>query len=126
MAVYVDAALRAKAGKFWCHLFADSTEELHAFAKRIGLKRCWFETSNNGLPHYDIHSFQIVEAISAGAIETDQWGAIYHLAKLDWDSDKIGQIMARRRRMHGFEYEYTAHDHKHPRQAPRGNSRARP
>jgi hypothetical protein len=35
----------------WCHMFADEAdcEELHIFAKKIGLKRQWFQGD-----HYDL------------------------------------------------------------------------
>lgn len=37
------------------HLVSDvSIEELHAFAKKIGLKRCWFHGVKKGHPHYDL------------------------------------------------------------------------
>jgi hypothetical protein len=35
------------------HLVADSREELHAFAAKVGIKRCWFD-GNRHHPHYDI------------------------------------------------------------------------
>ncbi|QWQ39587.1 DUF4031 domain-containing protein [Streptomyces sp. YPW6] len=28
----------------WCHLTADTEDELHAFAARLGLRRSWFQT----------------------------------------------------------------------------------
>lgn len=36
------------------HLVADSLEELHLFCKKVGIKRCWFEGTKKGHPHYDI------------------------------------------------------------------------
>lgn len=36
------------------HLVADTVNELHAFAQRIGLARCWFEGTKKGHPHYDL------------------------------------------------------------------------
>lgn len=35
------------------HIVADSLEELHKFAEQIGIKRCWFEGTKKGHPHYD-------------------------------------------------------------------------
>jgi len=47
MAVYVDdARIPARVGPIsarWSHLFADSQDELHAFAAGIGLKQSWFQ-----------------------------------------------------------------------------------
>jgi len=36
--IYVDYSF----GK-WCHMCADSTSELHEFAKKLNLKREWFQ-----------------------------------------------------------------------------------
>jgi len=50
MAVYVDSAnIRATVGRLsstWCHLTADTKDELHEFAARIGLRRSWFQDDN--------------------------------------------------------------------------------
>ena len=50
------------------HLVADSLEELHDFAQKIGLKRGWFEKARTH-PHYDIWSDEIRQrAYDQGAI----------------------------------------------------------
>ena len=37
------------------HLVADTLAELHQFAARVGIKRCWFDADRDGgKPHYDI------------------------------------------------------------------------
>jgi hypothetical protein len=36
------------------HMRADSAEELHDFAQRLGLKREWFQGHNPRFPHYDV------------------------------------------------------------------------
>lgn len=71
MTVYVDeiqrwpTKLRAfKAGS--CHLTADTVEELHAFAARIGLRRAWFQ--NGRVPHYDLTPGRREDAELAGAV----------------------------------------------------------
>ena len=70
MTVYVDAA-RHKTGPRgrvkYCHLTADSVEELHAFALKIGVKRCWFEVSRRGVPHYDLNEKMRSTALENGA-----------------------------------------------------------
>lgn len=67
--VYVDPAVWEFKGKFYCHLIADSLEELHEFAFRVGVKRCWFEYSKTGIPHYDLSEAKRTQALKAGAIE---------------------------------------------------------
>ena len=77
MAVYVDdARIPARAGRIrarWSRLFADSQDELHAFAAGIGLKRAWFQPGKpiGGKPsrlwHYDVTDAMRARAIAAGA-----------------------------------------------------------
>lgn len=58
-----------------CHLFSDTHNlaELHAFAEKIGLKRCWFQ-NHKSLPHYDITPNVREKAVAFGANEvTDQF-----------------------------------------------------
>lgn len=71
MTVYVDelrrypwgpACLRAGA----CHLAADTEEELHAFAARIGMRRAWFQPRSS--PHYDLTGSRRAAALEAGAM----------------------------------------------------------
>lgn len=54
-------------GHRWCHLFADSLPELHAFAQRIGLDTGWFQ--DRRLPHYDLTPMRRIAAVQAGAVE---------------------------------------------------------
>lgn len=52
----------------WCHLAASTIEELHAFAERLGVKRCWFENKRGrNQPHYDLRVAMIPKAIELGA-----------------------------------------------------------
>ena len=53
---------------YWGHMVATESEmELHIFAKKIGLKRKWYQTSG-GHPHYDLTTQRkINQAIAAGA-----------------------------------------------------------
>lgn len=53
-----------------CHMIADSNEELHAFAVRLGLRKAWFQKSTSG-PHYDLTANRRVEAVRLGAVELD-------------------------------------------------------
>jgi len=42
------------------HLVADTLDELHAAAQRLGLKRAWFQGGN--MPHYDLMGSKVVAA----------------------------------------------------------------
>lgn len=70
--IYVDKAEWKKPnGRVsYAHMTADSLEELHAFAKSIGVKRHWYH-SKSRYPHYDINSEVRQTAIDNGAIEVD-------------------------------------------------------
>lgn len=46
-----------------------SLDELHAFARKIGLKREWFQDKR--IPHYDLTTRAIQRAIAAGAMPVD-------------------------------------------------------
>lgn len=71
MAVYVDEAAYSKPPRFinWAHLTADSVDELHAFAQRLGLKRSWFQDKHPTFPHYDVSPSVRAKAITLGAVE---------------------------------------------------------
>jgi hypothetical protein len=71
MPVYVDNARLGWRGKLWCHLVADSLEELHVFACRLGLKREWFQSSAR-YPHYDVTVALRAKALALGAQTGDK------------------------------------------------------
>ncbi len=45
------------------HLVADSLDELHSFAIKIGLKRHFYEGVRKGHPHYDLTNNKILEKV---------------------------------------------------------------
>lgn len=55
-----------KHGHRWSHMFGDDVEELHQFARGIGLKRSYFQ-DKPGFPHYDITPTKRNLAILRGA-----------------------------------------------------------
>jgi hypothetical protein len=74
MAVYVDdwrqLATVGKMTSRWSHMTADSEQELHEFAARLGIPRSAFQ-SKPGKPvfdHYDLPENLRLEAISLGAV----------------------------------------------------------
>ena len=68
MPVYVDNVRIPSRGGIWCHLVADSLDELHSFAKRLGLKRQWFQHAAS-YPHYDVTISMREKALRLGAAE---------------------------------------------------------
>jgi hypothetical protein len=72
MTVYVDdMRMQAKVGRItarWSHLQADSDEELHAFAEKLGLKRSWAQKPGTVLSHYDVTDNVRAMAIRLGAV----------------------------------------------------------
>jgi Protein of unknown function (DUF4031) len=71
MAVYVDAEAIQWRGRAWCHLVADTLDELHVFAAQIGLQRRWFQ-GHTTYPHYDVTMAVRTRAMRMGAIDADR------------------------------------------------------
>jgi hypothetical protein len=68
MTVYVDD-MRARFGRtVMCHMMADTLDELHAMADRIGVAQRWFQDTHSG-PHYDIALSKRALAVQAGAVQ---------------------------------------------------------
>lgn len=64
MSVYVDN-MRAKFRRMiMCHMIADTEEELHAMAQRIGVARKWYQGD-----HYDVCLEMRAHAVRLGAKE---------------------------------------------------------
>lgn len=80
MAVFVDdASIAATVGRHtsrWSHLTADTREELHAFAARLGLRRSYYQHRPEANPgsfaaqgwHYDLTSGKREQALRLGAV----------------------------------------------------------
>lgn len=63
MSVLIDAPVWPAHGTVWSHLVSDrSLDELHAFARRVGLAPRAFD-----LDHYDVPARQYSELVAAGA-----------------------------------------------------------
>jgi hypothetical protein len=77
MTVYVDDVRHRFGRMVMCHLWADTVEELHAFAARLGLKRRWFQCPPKASwEHYDISLSVKSKALKLGAILTDNMGLL--------------------------------------------------
>ncbi|GHH60929.1 MULTISPECIES: DUF4031 domain-containing protein [Gammaproteobacteria] len=67
MAVYIDDAVHPWRGQRWAHLLADTLDELHAMAARLGIPRRAFQNKLSGA-HYDVTAEMREQAILFGAI----------------------------------------------------------
>ena len=86
MAVYVDDAVTLWRGERWAHLMADTLDELHAFAARLGLPRRAFQDKTSGA-HYDVTAPLRERAIALGAVPVSR-----HV-----DRDLVRRVIARAR-----------------------------
>jgi hypothetical protein len=72
LTVYVDPIIawgwKPPFDKGSCHLTADTLEELHAFAARLGMRRAWFQ-DHPLCPHYDLTPGRREVAVRLGAKE---------------------------------------------------------
>ena len=67
MAVYVDDVFIPYGRMKMCHMVADTEEELHEMADKIGMRREWFQ--NGSHPHYDVSKSRRKMAVENGAVE---------------------------------------------------------
>lgn len=100
MAVYVDDAKIPYRGMLMCHMWADSREELHAMAGKIGITRRHFQCPPLAKwEHYDICLSKRAEAIRNGAKPTDRYGPSEFFARREGNQailDRIAGLRARR------------------------------
>ena len=66
--------------KTHCHLAADTLDELHEFAARLGLKRSWFQ-EHPALDHYDLTQNKRRLAVRLGAREVSALWLLKRLGK---------------------------------------------
>ena len=71
MAVYVDDMRAPYGGMIMCHMLADTDEELHAMAGRIGVTQRWHHGD-----HYDICLAKRALAVQGGAIQITKREAV--------------------------------------------------
>ena len=92
MSVYVDR-LRNWGWKLGpsCHLIADTNEELHEFAARLGMRRSWFQKATSG-PHYDLTEPKRRLAVSLGAVELED--RPFHEILKRWRDDAVAKVKA--------------------------------
>lgn len=70
MTVYVDQPTTVwRFGKKWCHMIADTPQELREFAQRISMKLEWIQRQNTHKEHFDLMPSRRARAIRLGAVE---------------------------------------------------------
>ena len=67
--VYVDDMRAPYGWMIMCHMFADTSDQLHAMAARIGIARKWCQYAGTWKEHYDIALSKRKLAVEAGAVE---------------------------------------------------------
>ena len=89
MTVYVDDAVTLWRGRRWAHLMADTLDELHAMAERLGVPRRALQDKRSGA-HYDLTEELREQALRLGAVaisrhrDRDQVRAIIRIARSQW------------------------------------------
>lgn len=109
MTVYVDnAAIPATVGRHtsrWSHLTADTKDELHEFAARLGLRRSYFQTcqlNRRCTPdicphwHYDVTAGKREQALRMGAERMDvkQWAEVIRARRSLTEDRSVGQQLS--------------------------------
>lgn len=108
MAVYVDQPVHPFGNMLMCHLWADTLDELLAMVDRIGVARKWIQGHptlsfgkhrNASWVHFDIAKGKRAQALAAGAVETDRYGPLEHVARLHIASGEPPRIALGERRL---------------------------
>ncbi len=93
MTVYVDDVRHKFRGMIMCHMWADSLDELLAMADRIGMARRWLQQPPKASwVHFDISLAMKAKALRAGAILTDRYGPVEHVARLRGDTARLESV----------------------------------
>lgn len=93
MPVYVDSARNPFGRYVMCHMWADTLGELLAMVDRIGVQRKWLQQPPKASwVHFDITQSKRALAVAEGAIQTDKYGPLEHVAKLDVASGERDRV----------------------------------
>lgn len=71
MGIYVDEPKWLFRGQLYCHMIADTDDELEAMARRLGLRHDWRQEPKRGqaMAHYDLAPSKRALAVQCGAQE---------------------------------------------------------
>lgn len=86
MTVYIDplvdhGVMIGSAGPEWAHMTADTVEELHDFARALGLHRRYFQDRPRH-PHYDLTEGMRAKAVRNGAKQLTTRDYVYTVRTL--------------------------------------------
>ena len=87
MSVYVDDAFIPYRGMRMCHMMADSTAELLAMARAIGIDPKWVQAAGTSKEHMDVCRTKRADAVRNGAIEVSQ----RQLARMRKERTEVGR-----------------------------------
>ena len=94
MSVYIDRVNLRFGGMTMCHMIADTPDELHEMADRIGLKRIWYQAPPKAsFWHYDVAQGKRALAVRLGALDCDRNTFVTHLRRIR-ESRVFGDIVA--------------------------------
>ncbi len=100
MSVYVDTARKPLGSMLMSHLWADTRPELFDMVDHIRVSRRWFQKPPRARwEHFDVSEPKRELAIHAGALVTDKYGPLEHVARLNGDQatlDRIAVLRARK------------------------------
>lgn len=79
--VYVDNTRHPYRNMLMCHMIADTLDELHAMAAKIGIRKVWFQELSS-FPHYDICQAKRAIALKEGAVSINRRELVGHMVRL--------------------------------------------
>lgn len=88
MGVYVDKARHNYGRMKMCHMIADTEEELHTMADRIGVDRKHFQAEGT-FKHYDVCLTKRNKAIKCGAYEVTSRELVRLAYSSNWITRKL-------------------------------------
>ncbi|GEP12273.1 DUF4031 domain-containing protein [Methylobacterium gnaphalii] len=104
MPCYVDDVEHSFGNMKMCHLWADTEAELLAMVDAIGVQRKWMQRPPKASwVHFDIAKSKKARAILLGAILTDRYGPLEHVARLDIASGEPARVIRGQKRIGDIE-----------------------
>lgn len=103
MTVFVDDVRYRYGRMIMCHMWSESVFELMDMAQAIGLSCRWIQLPPKASwVHFDISLDRKAAALSRGAVLTDRYGPVEHVARLQLMSPDPRVVAAARERLIGL------------------------